>query len=97
MVDKNSEYNLQSFFGIRVYPTLIYNPYIFAGANYKALDWLNVGASVSYGGFAGFKTGIYSNISFDKFQMGLGTDNLIGMLSKRGNGQSLYLKLRCTI
>lgn len=97
MIDRNSKYKLQEFFGIRVYPTLIYSPYIFAGANYKAMDWLNVGASLSYGGFAGFKTGIYANISFAKFHAGLGTDNLIGALSKKGNGQSLYLKLRCTI
>jgi len=97
MVDRNSEYKLQSFFGVRVYPTLIYNPYVFAGADYKALDWLNVGASFSYGGFAKFKTGIYANLSWDKFQAGFGTDNIIGMVSKKGNGQSLYIKLRCTI
>jgi hypothetical protein len=97
MIDNNSEYKLQSFFGVRVYPSLIYSPYIFAGANYKPLDWLNVGASVSYGGFAGLRAGLYSNLSFDKFKMGLGTDNFIGMVSKRGNGQSLYLKLQCTI
>ena len=97
MIDNNSEYKLQSFFGVRVYPSLIYSPYIFAGANYKPLDWLNVGASVSYGGFAGLRAGLYSNLSFDKFKMGIGTDNFIGIVSKKGNGQSLYLKLQCTI
>ncbi|NRA12343.1 MAG: hypothetical protein HRT57_10350, partial [Crocinitomicaceae bacterium] len=97
MIDNNSEYKLQSFFGVRVYPTLIYSPYIFAGANYKPLDWLNVGASVSFGGFAGFKAGLYSNLTWDKFKMGIGTDNFIGMVSKKGNGQSLYLKLQCII
>lgn len=97
MVDRNSEYKLQSFFGLRVYPTLIYTPYVFVGADYKALDWLNVGASVSYGGFAKFKTGIYANLAWDKFQAGFGTDNIIGMVSKKGNGQSIFLKLRCTI
>ena len=35
MIDRNSSYKLQSFFGIRLYPTLIYSPYVFAGVNYK--------------------------------------------------------------
>lgn len=97
MVDRNSEYKVQAFFGIRVYPTLIYNPYVFAGIDYRPLDWLNIGASLSYGGFAKFKAGLYAGLGWDKFQAGFGTDNMIGVVSKKGNGQSLYIKLKCTI
>ena len=95
MVDQNSEYQLQSFFGARVYPTLIYSPFVFAGVDYKPIDWLHVGASVSYGGFAGFKTGLYTHMNWDKIQVGLGTDNIIGLVHKSGNGESLFIRLRC--
>jgi hypothetical protein len=97
MVDLNSEYKLQSFFGARVYPTLIYSPFVFAGVDYRAVEWLNVGASLAYGGFAGLKGGIYANMNWDKIQMGLGTDNLTGIVSGKGNGSSMYLRLACRL
>ena len=95
MVDRNSDYKLQSFFGARVYPTLIYSPFVYAGVDYRPKDWLNVGASVATGGFAGLKTGIYANLTWAKGQIGLGTDNLIGLVHKSGNGESIYIRLRC--
>lgn len=97
MVDENSDQKLQSFFGARMYATLLYSPYVFAGADYKANDWFNAGLSVSYGGFSKFKTGVYTNFDFNKIQFGMGTDNLIGLMAKRGNGESIYIRLRCKI
>jgi len=97
MVNKQSDYRLQSFFGARLYPTLIYSPYIFAGADYKATDWLNVGASAAFGGFSGFKAGIYAGFDFGVWNVGIATDNLIGLVHKKGNGESLFIRLRCAI
>jgi len=97
IVDEHSTKKLQSFFGLRLYPTLIYSPFIYAGANYKPLEWLNVGANVSYGGFGKFKTGLYSSVRFSNYSIGLATENLIGFFSKKANGESLFIKLRWAI
>ncbi|MBL4862729.1 MAG: hypothetical protein JKY09_06910 [Crocinitomicaceae bacterium] len=97
MVDKQSEYKLQSFFGVRLYPTLIYSPFIFAGADYKATNWLHVGGNLSFGGFAGFKTGVYTSFDWGKCNIGMATDNLVGLIHRKGNGESLFIRLKCAI
>lgn len=95
IVDGMQEQKVQSFFGVRLYPTLIYSPLVFAGINYQPVDKLDLGASFSYGGFTGFRGGIYASGRFGPMSLGLGTENLIGLVSSKGNGQSLYLRLSC--
>ena len=85
----------QSFFGVRLYPTLIYSPYVYAGVHIKPMDKVYVGANVGYGGFANFRGGLYAGMNFDHFSFGLGTENIVGMISRKGNGQSLYLRVKC--
>lgn len=97
IVDAHETKKLQSFFGLRLYPTLIYNPYVFAGLDYKPIDQINIGASVSYGGFAKFRGGFYASYHANKFSVGLGTENVIGLVSQKGSGESLYLRLGCVL
>lgn len=95
IVDDLSTKKLQSFYGFRMYPTLIYSPYIFAGLDYRPAEWLRFGGQMSYGGFSRFKVGLYSDVHFWKLNLGLGTENLLGFVSKKANGQSLLVRLRC--
>lgn len=95
IVDQHSPKKLQSFFGIRLYPSIIYSPYAFAGLQYKTTDWLSLGANIGYGGFTNFRGGLYANMNFEKISVGLATENIIGLVSKKGSGQSLYIRLRC--
>ncbi len=95
MVDSHNKSMFQSFFGVRLYPTLIYSPYIYVGVHMIATEKIYVGANVGYGGFANFRGGLYAGMNFDHLSVGLGTENIIGMISKKGNGQSLYLRVRC--
>lgn len=95
MVDSQNESMFQSFFGVRLYPTLIYSPYVYAGVHIKPMDKVYVGANVGYGGFANFRGGLYAGMNFDHFSFGLGTENIVGMISRKGNGQSLYLRVKC--
>ena len=95
MVDSHNDHILQSFFGVRLYPTLIYSPYVYAGMHVKANDWLYAGINVGYGGFSNFRGGFYTGVNFDHISAGVGTENLVGVFSKKGNGQSLYLRIRC--
>ena len=95
IVDQHSTKTLQSFFGIRLYPSIIYSPYAYAGLHYKTTDWLSFGANIGYGGFTNFRGGLYANMNFKKISLGLATENIIGLVSKKGSGQSLYIRFRC--
>lgn len=95
MVDNNSEKQLQSFFGIRVYPSLIFSPLGFAGADYRFNDHIHAGASVTFGGFSGLRVGAYGQFNWDKFGLGVGSDNFTGFARSGGNGTSLYLNAVC--
>ena len=97
IIDAASVKKIQSFYGLRLYPTLIYSPFIYAGIDYHPAKWLNVGASVSYGGFGKLKGGLYSSLKFSNYSIGVGTENIYGFLSKRAMGESILIKLRWAI
>ena len=97
IVDALSDRKIQSFFGLRMYPTLIYSPFIYAGLDYKPVKWLRIGANASYGGFGKFKAGLYASTSFKNYSVGLATENVVGFVTKKSSGQSLFIKLRWQI
>lgn len=97
MVDDHCTNQLQSFFGIRLYPTLIYSPYVFAGLDYAPIKALRLGLSASYGGFGGFRAGFYIHSKFSNYSIGLGSENVIGFFSKKASGQSLQMRLKWVI
>ena len=93
LVDLDSPKKVQSFFGIRLYPTFASVPLVFAGAYWKAASFLHASASVSYGSFGSLKGGIYATLILDKVNFMIGTDNLIGLVSGSGFGESVVTKL----
>lgn len=95
IVDRHSPKIIQSFFGIRLYPSIIYAPYAYAGLHYKTTDWLSLGANIGYGGFTNFRGGLYASMDFKKISVGLASENIIGLVSKKGSGQSLFIRLKC--
>ena len=97
IVDDMQLQKIQSFFGIRMYPSLIYSPFVFGGVDFRVKKSINIGASLMYGGFSKLRGGLYMNLKFDHLKMGLGTENVVGLISRKGLGQSFYLKLRCDI
>ena len=97
IVTNNSTNKFQSFFGIRLYPTLIFSPYIYAGAHYSPSKVVGLGLNVGYGGFGKFRAGIYSNFNFGNYSVGLASENFLGFITKKASGQSLFIRLRCAI
>ncbi len=95
IVDEHYDGQLQSFFGLRLYPSLIYSPYVFAGLDYHPADWVRIGVNAAYGGFGGFRAGLYSSFSFNNYSLGLGSENILGFFTKKSSGQSLLIRLRC--
>ena len=97
IVDENNLSKWQSFFGIRLYPSLTFSPLLFIGAHYKANKWLEVGAQSTFGGFSNFRIGAYSNIRLKNWAIGIASQDVYGMISKKGFGQSLLFRVRCKI
>jgi hypothetical protein len=95
IVDDLNKARVQSFFGIRIYPSITYSPLIYAGAQFKTTKWLDLGANASYGGFSGFRAGIYGNVRMKNFSLGISSEDVIGFVSKKAKGQSLIVRLRC--
>jgi hypothetical protein len=97
LIDENYQGKFQSLFGLRLYPTLSYTPLLFLGINYRPKQFLDLGIVASYGGFGGFRAGFYSNINFQKVQIGIGTEDVLGFISKNAFGESLNLRVRCKL
>lgn len=95
IVDENSTKKVQAFFGLRVHPTSIYLPYLYAGAHFKAAKWFDVGLNLGYGGFSELRGGLYTAFKFEKVKFALGTEDLLGLTWKKGRGRSLYFSLSC--
>lgn len=95
IIDEHSDSKVQPFFGLRLYPTLNYSPLAFAGVDWKAKEWMHLGLNASYGGFAKFRAGIYASAAFDKWRIGLGSENIVGLFYGKGNGVSANIRLSC--
>jgi hypothetical protein len=93
LINENTTQKWQSYFGIRLYTTLTYNPLIFIGGQYQLHKNVRFGFQGSYGGFTTFRAGIYSQVKINKAYLGVGSEDLYGLVSNRGRGQSAYLRL----
>lgn len=96
LIDENYQGKLQSLFGLRLYPTLSYTPLLYLGANYR-LKKVDLGLIGSYGGFGGFRAGLYSNVNLQKIQIGLGTEDILGFFSQKALGESINIRIRCKL
>jgi len=93
IVDEHKTQLLQSFFGMRMIYQKGSIPLLYAGMQVRATDYLRFGISGSYGGFAKFRAGLYCQAVFPKFNLGISTTNLIGIVAKSGLGQAYSLHL----
>lgn len=93
VVEKHKDTKLQSFFGIRMYTSFLYRPLIYAGVDYRPVQNFSLGAQGTYGGYGLFRLGLYGNYSVDRFSLGLGSEDLLGLILKNQFGQSLVLRL----
>jgi hypothetical protein len=93
IVDEQNRRPIQTFFGFRAIYQKGAIPQVYLGLQYRATNWLRIGASASYGGFSAFRVGLYANTVFKNFNAGIGTNNLIGIFSQKGHGQAFLLRL----
>jgi len=90
LVDVNSKRKLQEFYGGRMYLSKIAIPQVFGGLNYHPIEFLNIGASVTYGGFSSLRGGAYLSYNTSKLNIGISSENLFSKI-----GVSYLIRLQC--
>ncbi len=95
IVSDNSAEKWQTFFGVRLYPSLAFNPFLYFGVNCKIKEDFENGAQLSYGGSSNFRVGYYLNYKVRSWTLGIATQDVYGTFFKAGYGKSLLIRLRC--
>ncbi|MEX2484890.1 MAG: hypothetical protein WED10_10035 [Brumimicrobium sp.] len=93
IVESNRSTQLQSFFGIRMYTNFLYRPLIYAGVDYKPFEKYSFGTQATFGGYGLFRLGLYANYSAEKINIGIGTEDLLGLAFEGQYGQSAVVRL----
>ncbi len=93
LVDLESAKKLQTFFGIRFYPTIGIVPTGFAGLFYRFIPRFSASANVAFGGSSTVRGGLMLGYHGNKVGIQLGTDDIYGLVSKKGFGQSALIRL----
>ena len=90
LIDPTSPRKVQGFFGFRTFLNKAYIPMLFGGLDFRPASWYRIGAQMSYGGFSQLRWGMYSALCFDKFELGIASENLFS-----STGESIIIKLSC--
>lgn len=90
LVDRSSLRKLQGFYGARAYLSSSFMPMFFSGMDYHPVKWYRIGLQASYGGFSNLRWGMYSALKFDRFSLGLASENLFSK-----TGESIILRMSC--
>ncbi len=93
LVDLASPKKLQSFFGIRFYPTIGIVPTGFVGVFYRFVPKVSVSANAAFGGSSIARAGLMFGYHDQKLGIQLGTDDIYGLIAKKGFGQSALIRL----
>ncbi|HEU0227689.1 MAG TPA: hypothetical protein VFQ86_08125 [Arachidicoccus soli] len=86
----------QSFFGLRFYTTKVYRPMIYAGVNFQPVSTVSIGTQLSYGGYGDLRLGLYVNYFTKRWNVGIGTEDLLGALMKYQFGYSGLIRASWT-
>lgn len=94
MNSMESKSRFQSIFGVRMYPSLSYIPYLYGGIQVRCTDKIWLGIHENYGITNTLRTGIYLKINTPSLGFCLGTENLLDTFRSTGKGHSFQCKLQ---
>lgn len=97
LIDAASIKKVQTYYGIKLYPTFAAIPAGFFGVYWKINPHYSIASSVSYGAFGKFRNGWYFTYTGKKVTSVLGSDDFLGFVSKKAFGQSLFLRFSWAI
>lgn len=85
----------QSFFGIKLYPSVKYVPKVYFGLSAKLGKIIFASLGASYGGFGNIRGTAAIQLSGEKVKFGIGTEDFFGLVSKQGYGKNVSIRLLC--
>lgn len=94
IIDAQSNSRFQTFYGVRVYPSLFFIPQAYAGVHSKLAENWVAGLSASYGGTGNFRGGLYAGFTKQNWQISVGTEDLFGLISNSGFGYSAQTRVK---
>lgn len=97
LIDGTSTKKIQTYYGIKLYPTIAAIPAGFLGLYWKINSKIALASSISYGAFGRFRNGWYFTYTGKKISGSIGTDDALGFVSKKAFGQSLFLRFSWSI
>jgi len=97
VLDLHKKDILQPLYGFKMMFISGYVPYVYGGLAVRLGRNVHTGLCASYGGFTGFKMNASVNIYAKKFNIGIASENVLGLLLKSGFGKSLQIRMRCDI
>lgn len=96
--DIHNDAKFQSIFGIHILTQGGFRPIGYAGFVYKPVKWFYTGAHLMYGGYGQLRGGIQLNFrAKDKYAFHISTNDILGLVSKIGNGRSLQFGMKFDI
>ena len=90
LIDRNSSQKIQGFYGARAYLSSSFMPMFFVGLDVHPIKRYRFGIQASYGGFSNLRWGMYSDLKFDKFSLGIASENLFSQ-----TGESIIIRMSC--
>lgn len=84
----------QPIYGFRYLIQSNYRAYLYLGGSFVKNEKFNASSYVSYGGFGKFQWGLAINKNFKCFSLGIGTNNLLGLISKNQLGKAGAVSLK---
>lgn len=93
IVEDYTDKQVQAFFGVRMYTNSVYRPLGYAGVHWNPLLNWSLGAQVSFGGYGGFRGGLYAGYSSERILLSMGTEDVLGLISGSQFGQSALIRL----
>jgi hypothetical protein len=90
LIDRNSSQKIQGFYGARAYLFSSFMPMFFVGLDVHPIKRYRFGLQASYGGFSNLRWGMYSDLKFDKFSLGIASENLFSQ-----TGESIIIRMSC--
>jgi hypothetical protein len=97
IVQENTVQKVQSFYGVRLNMLSASAPMAYVGVDVKPMKQLHVAGNVSFGGYSDFRFGCYSQWQLKNLSLGFATEDLYGLFSAKGKGESFVMRLRWCI
>lgn len=97
LISEDNSIRVQTFYGARMYPSLVLIPQVYAGLDYRPANWISLGFSGAFGGYTGFRSGLYANMRFKGLNLALASEHIIATVLPSGAGRSLMFRINYRI